>query len=125
MFKRQSTNWIEFRRLPGLREVDFHWSGDGSSDGYWENMRRARDVALSALMDAQRDGLSFVLFTHGGSTSRIGKTTSRSQVRSLMRSPDATPFIVRRECIQQSTVFVAAIRLVPGLALRAALRRDG
>src|ERR1035437_9916430 len=50
------------------------------------------------------------MFLHGWSTSRPGNTTSRSQVRKLMQSKESTPYIVRRDCIQHDTVFVAAIR---------------
>ena len=58
--------------------------------------------------------------TTGGSKSSAANThrclaetnfsTARSQVRSFMRSKDATPLIDRRGCIQHETVFVAKLR---------------
>ena len=110
MFKYEHRNWVEYRQLPDLIEVDFHWSSEKNSGTYYDNMKEVRDSALHWLMKAQVDGKKYVLFTHGWSTSRIGKTTARSQVRSLMRSKEATPFLIRSECIQHSSVFVAAVR---------------
>jgi hypothetical protein len=69
--------------------------------------------AFEALRGAHEQGAKYVLFTHGSSTSRLGKTTARSQVRGLMRSKEATPYILRSKCIQHDTVFVAAIRPKP------------
>jgi hypothetical protein len=88
----------------------------GAANGgrpYWERMDSVWDRALEALEKAQEQGVSYVLFTHGWSTSSPGKTTARSQVRKLMRSPTATPYILRSECIQHESVFVAAIRPKP------------
>jgi hypothetical protein len=42
--------------------------------------------------------------------SRPGKTTARSVVRGFMRSKEATPFVVKVDCIQHNTVFIAKIR---------------
>lgn len=110
-FEYGSRNWVEYRELlPDLVETDFHWSEEKTTGLYHENMQKIWDVALASLITAQAAGKKYVMFTHGGSTSGLGKTTSRSQVRKLMRSKDATPYIIRRECIEQSTVFVAAIR---------------
>ena len=66
--------------------------------------------AFEALKDAYQQGLSYVIFTHGHSTSRPGQTTARSQIRKLMRSKSATPYMIRSESIQHESVFVAAIR---------------
>ncbi|PUA19500.1 hypothetical protein [Glaciimonas sp. PCH181] len=110
-FKYGIRNWVEYRELlPDLVEVDFHWSEEKITRLYHENMQEVWDVALDSLITAQAAGKKYIMFTHGGSTSGLGKTTSRSQVRKLMRSKEATPYIIRRECIEQSTVFVAAIR---------------
>jgi hypothetical protein len=73
-------------------------------------MDEVHSEALNALKLAQENGAKYIIFTHAWSTSRLGKTTARSVVRSLMRSPEATPYIVRRDCVQHDTVFVAAIR---------------
>jgi len=93
-----------------LVEVDLHFGRRDADKEYWDAMAEIRSIALKALEDAQRAGHRFVLFRHGSSTSSRGVTTARSQVRALMRSPDATPYIKRSECIQHYSVFVAAIR---------------
>ena len=109
-FKKEYRNWTEYRSLPNLREVDFHWSDEGPHN-YWESMEQVKSVALSVIKSAYESGeVKYVLFTHGWSTSQRGRTTARSQVRSVMRSKDATPFIDRKLCIQHNSVFVAAIR---------------
>ncbi len=112
MFKKNNyySDWVEFRKLPDLMEVDFHWSEEGAQGHYRENMDAVRKVVLQSLVQAQEQGKQFVLFTHGQSTSHSGKTTSRSQVRGLMRSKEATPYIIRSQSIEHSSVFVAAIR---------------
>ena len=103
-------NWTEFRKLPDLMEVDFHWSDNECTGNYYQNMQAVKNRALKSLQQAQEEGKKFVLFTHGSSTSRRGNTTSRSQVRGLMRSKEATPYISRKDCIQHNSVFVAAIK---------------
>lgn len=115
MIREPYGDWTQYRKLPGLVEVDFHYSDFGERDiPYWEAMDNIRATALDALKSAFEEGKSFVLFTHGSSTSGPGQTTARSQVRGLMKSPDATPYIVRKKCIQHESVFVAAIRPAPG-----------
>lgn len=113
MFKKSDRNWVDFRQLSGVLEVDYHLAGGLSCGAYWENMKFVKDSALAALMKAQEEGYKYVLFRHGHSTSHRGATTSRSQVRSVMRSKEATPYIIRKECIQHYSVFVAAIRPKP------------
>ena len=109
MFKHDNGDWTKFRALPNHDEVDFHF-GKGSYVPYEERMEEVYETALACLKSAQAKGVQHVIFTHGSSTSRPGNTTSRSQIRKLMRSKEATPFIVRSECIQHPSVFVAAIR---------------
>jgi len=113
MFKRESGNWVEYRELPDLMHVDFHYESSETLGSYWENMEDVAKKTLRALMRAQEEGNQYVLFGHGHSTSRIGKVTARSQVRKVMRSKEATPYIVRSRCIQHYSVFVAAIRPRP------------
>ena len=112
-FRFESGNWVAYRKLPDLVEIDFHRSNEAPNGGYDDNMQRVYDGALDGLIKAQRDGKKYVLFTHGSSTSHQGKMTSRSQVRKLMRSKEATPYLIRREGIQNISVFVAAIRPLP------------
>lgn len=117
-FKRGTGDWTEYRKLDGVTEYDFHRSGENgvSSEGwrpYAERMEAVYFETLEKLKDAQQAGNKFVLFTHGSSNSRPGKTTSRSQIRAVMRSKGSTPYIIRKECIQHDSVFVAAIRQLP------------
>ncbi|MFZ2854343.1 MAG: hypothetical protein WAZ34_09570 [Rhodocyclaceae bacterium] len=113
MAKREEGDWVRFRELPNLMECDLHWAGETPTGAYWEHMETVWRVALESLRAAQAQGKQFVLFTHGWSTSHAGKTTSRSQIRKLMVSKHATPFILRSQCIQHNSVFVAAIRPQP------------
>jgi hypothetical protein len=122
--KIEDGDWTRYRQMPGLVEVDFHNTGLNDGGSYWEHMEEVRDKALAALRDAQREGIHYILFTHGRSTSRPGSTTSRSVVRGLMRSKEATPFLVRRECIQHESVFLAAIRPKSGGALEGSRDED-
>ena len=112
MFKKDCRNWTEFQAfLPAPVEIDFHpVEGEENWMPYHERMAEVYGRALDALESAQAHGVKWVMFTHGSSTSHRGKTTARSQIRSLMRSSDATPFIIRKECFQHYSVFVAAIR---------------
>jgi hypothetical protein len=109
-FKREYKNWVEYRKLPDLVERDFHWSKEEHYLGFYENMEQVVTVTLQALQDAQKNGKQYLLLTHGSSTSGSGRISARSQIRKLMRSKEATPFIVRNRCIQHDSVFVAAIR---------------
>ena len=110
-FKKESGNWTQYRQLPRVTEVDFHYSEYGPRQiPYWEAMDAVREQTIEALQSAQQEGHRYVIFRHGFSTSRPGETTARSQVRSVMRNKIATPYIIRAECIQHNAVFVAAIR---------------
>lgn len=114
MFKAGSGNWTQYRQLPDVIEVDFHYSEYGTRQVPYEDaMSDIGADALKALQSAYQQGKRYVLFTHGSSTSRPGKTTARSEIRGLMRSKEATPYICRSECIQHNSVFVAAIRPKP------------
>ena len=66
-----------------------------------------------ALRQANERDKRYVIFTHGWSTSRPGKIIGRSQGRQVMRSREATPYIIRRDCVPHDSVFVAAIRQKP------------
>ncbi len=114
-FKEEAGDWTPHRKLPDSVEVDLHRSDDRPRHGprdvpYRADMLEVEDDAFEALVNAQQEGKQYVLFTHGRSTSGFGKTTARSVIRGLMRSTAATPYIVRKECIQHPSVFVAAIR---------------
>jgi hypothetical protein len=102
-------------------EVDFHRSSadrhpedrDREWLPYAEKMGAVHSDALAALKDAYERGIRWVLLIHGSSTSRPFKMTSRSVVRKLMRSKEATLYICRRESVQHDTVFLACIRQRP------------
>jgi hypothetical protein len=74
MFKKEFGDWTKYRELEPL-EIDYHHDG-GELDGlsYYERMDRARKGSLAIIKRAQKDGIPWVLFTHGHSTSRIGAT---------------------------------------------------
>jgi len=114
-FKHESGDWTRYRELPNLIEIDFHRAQEhpAAQTGtapYHERMASVGSDTFQALQAAQVAGKDWVPFTHGSSTSRRGATTSRSIVRGLMRSREAAPFIVRSQCIQHDSVFLARIR---------------
>ena len=110
-FQFESGDWKKYRDLPDLVEVDLHFSEFGPRRiPYDEAMAEVRYKSLQAIRAAYKREKKYVLFRHGWSTSRRGKSTARPQVRGLMRSVEATPYIVRKRCIQHDSVFVAAIK---------------
>lgn len=110
-FKKGSGDWTRYRNLGDYWEIDAYHTGDTiPAPPYHERMQQVYDGALKVLKKAQKQEKDYAIFTHGHSTSRRGKTTCRSQIRKLMRSSDATPYIIRPECIQHRSVFVAAIK---------------
>jgi len=112
VFKRESGDWVQFRELPDLEECDLHFSQDGPRTmSFQDNMEATYNLVLRRLQSAHENGnTKYLLIRHGESTSRRGNTTSRSQVRKLMRSSDATPYIIRKDCIQHPSVFLANIK---------------
>ena len=108
MFKHYHGDWTDLREC-NPREVDFHF-GDGMNVDYRESMDENKNQVCNALKSAQRDGAPYVLFRHGWSTSRRGKTTARSVVRGIMRDKEATPFIIRSNCFRHDSVFLACIK---------------
>jgi hypothetical protein len=111
-FRREHGNWTEFRTRFGLSrddEVDLHFGRRERGTFYGEQFDGLEDWIIESLKSAQARGRPYVLFTHGSSTSRPGKTTARSIVRQVMRSPAATPLIKRSDCIQHESVFLAKV----------------
>jgi hypothetical protein len=109
-FQTYKGSWTDLRNQPELVEVDFHFGSSQGGGGYREHMAEIHEKVLSALSSAQEAGERFVLFTHGKSTSGPGRVTARSVVRGIMRSPAATQFIVRAQCVQHESAFLAKIR---------------
>ena len=116
IFKNGIGNWIEYRKLPCVDEIDLHRVPDGSRNRgprevpYENYVVDVWDEVLKALQSAQQRQRLYVIFRHGWSTSRSGQTTARSQVRKLMRSKFVTPYIIRKNSIQHNAVFVATIK---------------
>jgi hypothetical protein len=112
MMLKESGDWNEFRRRFDLVEVDLHFGRrDPRVRRYDEVMSDVEDIVKASLAKYQNAGRPpYVMFTHGWSTSRPGRTTARSVVRQFMRSKEATPFIVRSECRIHESVFLAKIR---------------
>lgn len=121
-FKFECGDWTVYRTLPGVFVVDYHDARGTSLGSFHQNMQIVRKRTLQALVDAQRNGIKYLLFTHGCSTSGPGKMSARSVIRSLMRSKVATPFIIRKHSIQHPSAFVAAIQqLQPHLTTATAM----
>ena len=113
-FLKEDGDWTDYRQRFGLRkgdEIDLHFGKRDPAMSYYEAMSQIPTIVRDALKQAQAAGRPYIMFVHGSSTSGPGKTTARSQVRQFMRSKFATPFIVRRLCIEHETVFIARIRL--------------
>jgi hypothetical protein len=110
-------NWTDFRQQFNLTrddEVDLHFGRrDPSALTYAEAMGKIEELIRTRLKAAQKKGRPYILFVHGWSTSRPGKTSARSMVRQFMRSSEATPYIERRGCIQHDTAFLAKIKSIP------------
>jgi DNA-nicking Smr family endonuclease len=111
--------WDQYRSQLDLSpsdEVDLHFGKrDPSRMTFRQAMADVTALVVASLEQARRNGRPYLMFIHGKSTSRRGKTTARSQVRGFMRSKHATPLIDRGGCIQHVTVFVA--KLKPGVDL--------
>lgn len=113
LFQRGYGDWKQFRSRFSLSpsdEVDLHFGERDPNIPYYRVMAEVMSIVEGSLKLAQQRGRKYLMFIHGHSTSRRGKTTARSQVRTFMRSSAATPFIERSCCIQHGTVFVAKIR---------------
>jgi hypothetical protein len=114
-FQVGSGPWRQYRSQFSLSEsdeIDLHFGKrDPSSMSFKEAMAGVTDIVVAALEEAQRKRRPYVMFIHGSSTSRRGKTTARSQVRNFMRSKNATPLIDRSGCIRHGTVFIAKLKL--------------
>jgi hypothetical protein len=114
--KKEDGNWTSYRERFGLSkddEIDLHFAQDdpnGARAPYDQRMADIKELVRNVLRAAQENGRPYIMFRHGWSTSRLWRTTTRSVVRGFMQSKEATPFIVRADCIQHPAVFVAKIR---------------
>jgi hypothetical protein len=111
-FRLYSGDWTALRKM-NPREVDLHFGRREPDKSYGEAMGDVHRLVLTEMQRAQRDCIPYVLFTHGCSTSDgWQKVTARSVVRGLMRGRASTPYVIRCECIQHDTAFLARIRCV-------------
>lgn len=116
LLKHESVDWTSYRSRFALTcadEIDLHFGERDPHTPYENVMAEIRDLVKERLKQAQKNNRPYLMFVHGKSTSRRGKTTARSQVRKFMRSKEATPLIRRKCCIQHDTVFLAKIREEP------------
>jgi hypothetical protein len=110
-FKKVKGDWRNWSTRKDCLAVDFHWNVFGKREkDYGSCMADVYETAKNGLIQAQSENYNYVLFTHGSSTSRPGQTTARSTVRKLMQSKESTPYIVKKDCLQCETVFIASIR---------------
>jgi hypothetical protein len=111
---KRTGGWTSFRAEFGLtreNEIDLHFGRRDLNTSYENAMADVATLVETKLIEAQKAGCPYLMFIHGWSTSRRGKTTARSIVRRFMRSKAATPLIERSGCIQHETVFIAKIQL--------------
>lgn len=103
-------DWTDLRG-EGVLEIDgYHPDGEDDHAPHYERMQNVYDGVFEILREAREQGYEAVLFRHGHSTSRRGKTTSRSQIRKAMRSPGATPFVDRARSVQHPSVFLVRLK---------------
>jgi hypothetical protein len=106
-------DWKAYRQSLGLLpsdELDLHFGRRDRNAIYDNVMAEVECKVKNALVSAQQADRPYFMFIHGHSTSRPGRTTARSVVRRFMRSPEATPLILKSGCIQHHTVYIAKIR---------------
>ena len=111
--KREKGNWTCYRERFGLSqddEIDLHFGRRDHNVSYDDAMYEVEEIVKRGLQKARENKRPYLMFIHGHSTSRPGRTTARSVVRRFMRSREATSLVVKSESIQHPTVFVARVR---------------
>ena len=103
-------DWTKLRRVPGLREIDFHRGRRDRTKSYMDCMAEVYQEAFDAIRQAHRDGYRYLLIGHGYSTSGPFRRTARSQIRRLLRSPEVTPFVNRSETVQHEACVRVALK---------------
>lgn len=104
------TDHYGFDQRPDILHVDFHRAGTSPGVSFEDKMRRTYREARAALRTARSRGYAYIAFTHGGRELPRGRRSTRSVVRGLIRSPEATPYVERSRCILTPAVTVAALR---------------
>lgn len=103
-------DWTQYRSLEGLIECDFHYGRRPEGVHYEDAMAEVASRTYLALQYAQAHGYKYLMFRHGQSTSGPGKRTASSVVRGIMRDPGSTPYVNKKQSIQDNTVFVAKLK---------------
>jgi hypothetical protein len=102
---------VDISSLPSVQLVDF--SGPNLTDA---DFAEAEDIALEVaiqgeLEDAQRKGLSYVLFLHGNGAAVAGETTIGKLVRGEVLNLISWDVVWRAKCrIYRDDAVLAAIR---------------
>ena len=92
MFTQGTGNSSQYRVRNQAPSPNYHHHEQRSGKPYQNRMHAVYEGTLEALRNAFEAGYESIIFEHGRSTSRNGKTTARSEVRSLMRSKEAKPY---------------------------------
>jgi hypothetical protein len=83
--KHEQGNWVSYCDRLGLSgddKIDLHFGPrDRNVASYDEAMADVEQLIRHSLRKAQENGRPYVMFIHGQSTSRPGRTTARSVVR--------------------------------------------
>jgi hypothetical protein len=109
VFQEKPGDGREWRKETSILIINYH-DGPNYGRAYWELLKIFHERTIEALKKAQNEGIDYVLFTHGSSTSRQGNQTARSEVRKIMRGKEGTPYIIRKGCIQYTSSFLAVVR---------------
>jgi len=112
MFIKKSGNLSELKDKKNIREISVSTCGTvaKAAQSRWETMNTLWETSLKELKKAQEDGLNFLVIKHGKSPNKRGQVSIGSQIRTLIRSHAAGPYIFRSKCIQYESAFVVAIR---------------
>ncbi len=112
--------FVTTRTRTGRSFASFQTTERSISTGRWPTAQASnigerwqRSAASPCARSRRRNGRArrtCCCFTAVRWTDGETQTTARSVIRGLMRSKAATPYIVRNQCIQHHSCFVAAIR---------------
>jgi len=112
MFIKKSGNLSELKDQENIREIKVSSCGTvtKAAQSRWETLNELWDTSLQELKKAQEDGLNFLIIKHGKAPNKRGQVSVGSQIRTLIRSHAAGPYIFRSKCMQYESAFVVAIR---------------
>ncbi len=107
MFIKADGDWEFLKYLGKIYYVDFYLP-EGKT--FYEKMEQSHRIVINSLKYAQEEGYDYVLFNHGDSRSGPVLGSPKSAVRSIMKSKEAIPYIIKKKSIQHESVFLAAIK---------------